>query len=413
MQDTPVTPTPMLPVEEPTCRIVYESTAESTMPHFKSLQERDTPRVPGNGVLGPALDETPLPADDLGFDRPLFGGDRDHATKEAETPEYRALIASTRSDDCPLDELIPTPPWPRDALPQEALFEHPQPAGPTNDSYPPAFCYEGGGETVHTGRWTTWRWLLAGGVATLIIWAVVIGLLVQRSRNPEETRPSLRARPAPQRTKRASPVPPPSRRREVLRPEQAVKTATHLMQQRDFVGAHLMYAAALEVSPHHQRALEGYARSGVELGHEHVLERLRRSGSTALRRLEPELHVRLWMARKNWARAAEAMRDLPRRRRRREPGLQLLQAELLHHSGRLERARKAFAALVERRHRLARRHRVEALIGLSEVLLKRNYRTASRSNALRALRVLGSDDLGGLRRRVELQLQRCAVALAR
>jgi hypothetical protein len=182
--------------------------------------------------------------------------------------------------------------------------------------------------------------------------------------------------------------------------------ALRLERRGDHRGAYIAYSKILERDSGDQ-AMKGFVRNGVELGHEHLLFLLPPDADLA-----QLLGVRLWMVKGNWSRAAEAYVRLPWRLRR-TIRLRLWHAEILQRSGHLERSRHAYARLLDDpRLQRERKMRIEAMIGLSEVLLDREYEFASRSIARRARRLLGVDEMGGLRMRIERQLDRCEAALA-
>jgi hypothetical protein len=180
-----------------------------------------------------------------------------------------------------------------------------------------------------------------------------------------------------------------------------------LERRGDHGGAYLAFSKVLERASDDPLAMIGFVRNGVELGHEHLLFLLPPDADLA-----HLLGVRHWMVKGNWSQAAEAYSQLPRRLRR-TILVRLWRAEILQRSGHLERSRQAYARLLDDPGLLReRRMRIEAMVGLSEVLLDREYEYASRSLARRARRALGVDEMGGLRMRIERQLDRCEAALA-
>ena len=154
-------------------------------------------------------------------------------------------------------------------------------------------------------------------------------------------------------------------------------------------------------------ALAGYARSGVELGSREALSRLSRSVLPSHQLLGRVLLVRLLTVAGKWREADAAWRRLPRATRER-PAIQLLLAQIRRGEGNVEVARQIYQQLVEEAPRDPVL-RVAALLGYSEVLLARHFRTKASRFARGALRALKAAQLEGspLAAQVQAQLERC------
>ncbi len=273
---------------------------------------------------------------------------------------------------------------------------------------------------VTAGKRSLLPWIFLG-VAVVVSVALIAGVVVRRSlerRSPVVATSSRRAT-APVVVK---PAPPP---RGVARPIAPLKPASSpdspvdaalvaqlpraplLLRRGDYRGAFAIYAAVLAQNPDDPLALAGYARSGVEIGSKSALSRLSRSALPSHQQLSRELRVRLLIVAGKWAEADAAWRRL-RRATRERPEIRLLLAQIRHGEGRIELAREVYQQLVDDDFRDPAL-RVAALLGYSEVLLARSYRTQACRFARGAQRALKAARLEGgpLAARVEAQLERC------
>lgn len=486
LSDTPPTPPsnsdaliplpPLPPDEETTQRLEVEDA--ETRPFVK----RD--EAPATEVILRPLEGEQDPADDLGFDRPLFipmpppparpvappAPEPLTPTEEAvDKNGYERLVAATRNERPgasrlrgPRRKQDPTPPWPAEIPPPEVLFASAEHRAIEDDEEPEFDPVEevetfdrtaeeaetfsrGASETsgeietspspelviqpdplpmeatqqpgttppsvlglvAHRDRDRTWIVLAAVSVLFSVALGILGGVLLRLVAEPVPARQREVARSTPP----PKPARPPlARQRPNL--ELLLKQAREAAARDDHPAAYDAFGRVLTHRPDDPAALWGFAASGVELGHEHVLFLLQRSMHQKLRRKAPVLGVRLAMVNGKWKRADRLIRALPRRARY-STRVMTWTAQIWHRLGRLESARPLYKRVLRDPRLRDRRVRAEALIGLSEVLLDRNYRTGSFKRARQAREIAARLGSPALTRRIERQIIRCRQALSR
>jgi hypothetical protein len=393
----------------------------------------------------------PTPSDELDFDRPLFPVKlAPPETKEAIDPDgYDRLVAASADGD-----LAPTPPWPKapppailfdgDGTPlvpppvtadiargffadpaaedtdaetlsnvQEPSFLVPLPsplpleATPAPGSSPPSAPW------VEAYPFSGKRALAVAAVVAVLI-AIVVGVLagvvLRRLTTPTTTPAAAPPSPVAAASRTSTPPPPAKKRPTRALPAPSVEgilaRARDLAAREEHGRAFALFASALAADPANAAAASGYAASGVELGRGEVLDLLRRSRRAEHRALLPVLEVRLAMVNRRWDRADRLYSELPRRDQEQLRPL-LWRAEIWRARGWPDRARRTYLRVLGEPTARRSVERIEAMLGLSEILVTRNRRSEAAWYARRALAfatTLGADHL---RKRIHDQLGRC------